>query len=204
MLWITPYLGLLVLAVSIGGLSYPILGYFLPLVFATLFLTALVSGRWFCGNLCPRGSFNDFWLLRISRKRKIPAFFKSMPFRVPAFLFLIGLMIYRILQTEGTVEQVGMVFVSMCILTTAAAIILGVIFSPRAWCRLCPMGTLQAFIGGGKRPLNFDPQKCVNCGVCKGVCPMQLDVNTRIPDPDCIRCERCINECPKKALSIAN
>jgi polyferredoxin len=62
MLKITPHLGIMVLIVSIGGIFYPKLGYFLLLVFASLMIIAPFRGRWFCGNLCPRGSFVDFWL----------------------------------------------------------------------------------------------------------------------------------------------
>ena len=75
MLKITPYLGIIVLIISLAGLFYPKLGCFLLLVFATLIIIAPFRGRWFCGNLCPRGSFVDFWLGPISRKVKIPSFF---------------------------------------------------------------------------------------------------------------------------------
>jgi polyferredoxin len=77
MLKITPYLGIMVLIVSIGGIFYPKLGYFLLLVFATLMIIAPFRGRWFCGNLCPRGSFVDFWLAPISRKVEIRQFLKA-------------------------------------------------------------------------------------------------------------------------------
>ena len=40
MLKATPYLGIMVLVVSIGGIFYPLLGYFLLLVFASLMLIA--------------------------------------------------------------------------------------------------------------------------------------------------------------------
>ena len=73
MLKITPYLGLIVIIVSLGGIFYPKLGYFLLLVFATLMIIAPFRGRWFCGNLCPRGSFVDFWLGPLSRKLPIPS-----------------------------------------------------------------------------------------------------------------------------------
>ena len=71
---ITPYLGIIVLIVSIGGIFYPKLGYILLLVFATLLIIAPFRGRWFCGNLCPRGSFVDFWLAPLSGRLRIPAF----------------------------------------------------------------------------------------------------------------------------------
>lgn len=200
MLKITPYLGIIVIIVSIGGIFYPKIGYFLLLVFATLMIIAPFRGRWFCGNLCPRGSFVDFWLGPISRKVKIPPIFRSMWFRIPIFIILMGFMIYRIIQTEGVVDKVGMVFVTLCIMTTTASILFGVLFSPRAWCTFCPMGTMQRSIGGSKYQLQVDKERCIDCGLCQKVCPMQLSVNEIMEKPDCVKCARCVEACPKEAL----
>ncbi len=200
MLKITPYLGILVLIVSIGGLFYPKLGYFLLLVFAALLLISPFKGRWFCGNLCPRGSFNDFWLGKISLRKKIPKFLKSMWLRIPVFIALMGFMIFRLYTTQGIIDKIGMVFVVMCIVTTSIAIFFGVLISPRAWCSFCPMGTMQRFLGGKRHQLKFDKEKCIDCGICSKVCPMHLKVNEITHKPDCIKCGRCVEKCPKKAL----
>ena len=202
MLKFTPYLGIMVLIVSIGGIFYPKLGYFLMLVFASLRIIAPFRGRWFCGNLCPRGSFVDFWLAPLSRKLKIPALFRSMWLRAPIFVALMGFMVFRIIQTEGIVDKIGMVFVTLCILTTSIAILFGVIIAPRTWCSFCPMGTLQRAMGGKKYQLKVDREKCIDCGKCQKVCPMQLSVNEILDKPDCIKCARCVEACPKHALSF--
>jgi len=202
MLKITPYLGIMVLIVSIGGIFYPKLGYFLLLVFASLMIIAPFRGRWFCGNLCPRGSFVDFWLAPLSRKLRIPPLFRSMWLRVPIFFALMGFMIFRVIQTEGIVDKIGMVFVTLCILTTSIAILFGVIIAPRTWCSFCPMGTLQRAMGGKKYLLKVDAKKCIDCGKCQKVCPMQLSVNEILDKPDCIKCARCVEACPKHALSF--
>jgi ferredoxin-type protein NapH len=202
MLKITPYIGIIVVIVSIGGLFYPKLGYFLLLVFASLMIISPFRGRWFCGNLCPRGSFNDFWLGPISRKAKIPTFFRSMRYRVPIFIALMGFMVYRIIGTQGLVDKVGMVFVTMCILTTSISILFGIAIAPRAWCSFCPMGTLQRTLGGMKYQLKVEKDKCIECGKCHKVCPMQLPVNEILEKPDCIKCARCVDACPKEALSF--
>ena len=118
MLKITPYLGVLVLIVSIGGLWYPALGYFMLLIFAAIFLISPFRGRWFCGNLCPRGSLVDFWISKISKKKKIPATLRSLWVRLPIFFLLMGFMGYRIAGIIGslnTFEKIGMVFVTMCL-----------------------------------------------------------------------------------------
>jgi ferredoxin-type protein NapH len=202
MLKITPYIGIMVLIVSIGGIFYPKLGYFLLLVFATLLIISPSRGRWFCGNLCPRGSFVDFWLGPISRKVKIPSSLKSMKVRVPIFVILMGFMIFRILGTNGIVDKIGMIFVTLCIITTSAAILFGVVIAPRAWCSFCPMGTIQRIVGRGKYQLKVDADKCIDCGKCQKVCPMQLPVNEIMDKPDCIKCGRCGEACPKNALSF--
>lgn len=202
MLKITPYLGIIVIIVSIGGIWYPKLGYFLLLVFATLFIISPFAGRWFCGNLCPRGSFNDFWLGKITLKKSIPKLFSSMWLRIPVFVLLMGFMIFRIIQTKGIIDKIGMVLVTMCIITTSIALILGIIISPRAWCTFCPMGTVQRFLGGKKFQLKLDMNKCINCKLCHKACPMQLPVNEILHKPDCIKCGRCIKACPKNALGF--
>ena len=199
---ITPYLGMVVLIVYIGGIFYPKLGYILLLVFATLLIIAPFRGRWFCGNLCPRGSFVDFWLAPLSRKLKIPPFLGSMWIRIPIFIALMGFMIYRLLGTQGVVDRIGMVFVTLCIITTSIAILFGVIIAPRTWCTFCPMGTLQRIMGGSKYQLKLDGDLCIDCKKCQKVCPMQLPVNEIQDLPDCIKCGRCIDACPKDALSF--
>jgi len=202
MLKITPYLGILVVIVSILGIWYPILGYFLIIVFATLLLIAPFKGRWFCGNLCPRGSFNDFWLSKISMKKNAPKLFSSLWLRIPIFILMMRMMVVRIIQTQGAFLKVGMVFVTICIVTTLIAILLGIFMHPRTWCTFCPMGTIQRQLGGKKYQLKFDKDKCIDCNLCNKVCPMHLTVNEISHKPDCIKCGRCIDVCPKKALKF--
>jgi len=202
MLKITPYLGILVVIVSIGGLWYPKLGYFLLIVFATLMVISPFKGRWFCGNLCPRGSFIDFWLSKITLKKKIPIFFRNLSLRIFIFSLMMGFMIFRLMTTEKLVDKIGMVFVIMCLVTTLIAIFFGILLSPRAWCTFCPMGTLQSWFGGKRFQLKFDKSKCIDCNICHDVCPMQLKANEIFNKPDCIKCGRCIIACPKKALSF--
>ncbi|MGB9132470.1 MAG: 4Fe-4S binding protein [Methanosarcina sp.] len=205
MLKITPYLGALVLIVSIGGLWYPALGYFMLLIFAAIFLSSPFRGRWFCGNLCPRGSLVDFWVSKISKKKKIPAALRSMWVRLPIFFLLMGFMGYRIVNIVGalnTFEKIGMVFVTMCLVTTAIAVLLGSYLSPRAWCSFCPMGTAQRLLGGKRYQLQLAKEKCINCKKCEKICPMQLKICENKTKSDCIKCGRCVVVCPKDALQF--
>ena len=48
--------------------------------------------------------------------------------------------------------------------------------------------------------------KCVSCGKCKSVCPMNVDMTDnsrrRLNGTECILCFRCVEECPTKALHL--
>ena len=202
MLKITPYLGILVIFISIAGLWYPKLGYFVPIIFLTLMIISPFKGRWFCGNLCPRGSFNDFWLGKITLNKKIPKFFGRIWLRIIIFILLFSFIITRLIFTKGLINKIGMVFIIMCIITTSIAILFGIFISPRAWCTFCPMGSIQRLFGKNKYQLKFNKKRCNKCGLCNSICPMQLKVNEISNKPDCIKCGRCIDICPKKALKF--
>ena len=144
MVWFLPL-------VIIGGLFYAPLGY---LVFAMmLFMLALsyFRKRFWCANLCPRGAFLDLLLSRVSLKKKIPGIFTRLKFRWLIFVVFMLVFAFRIITVEKNLYQVGFLFVQMCLVTTIISIVLGVTIRERAWCVICPMGTLQSKIGSLKK-----------------------------------------------------
>ena len=52
--------------------------------------------------------------------------------------------------------------------------------------------------------LKCDKEKCISCGKCKRVCPMNVDVTDnsrkRKNGTECILCMECVKNCPKDAL----
>ena len=146
MLKITPYIPILVPVVIIGGLFYPLFGYFLLIDMIALMLISPFKGRFFCGNLCSRGLFNDFILSKISRKIKIPVLFKNMAFRIIILILMMSFIVYRVIQSQGLVYKLGAILVSMYIMQTLVISIIAVTVSPRAWCHFCPAGTIQRFL----------------------------------------------------------
>ncbi|MCD4703269.1 MAG: 4Fe-4S binding protein [Methanosarcinaceae archaeon] len=205
MLKITPYIWLIVFIVSIGGLWFPILGYVMAVVMLTLMTTAVFRGRWFCGNLCPRGSLYDFTVSKMSQNRNVPSILSSYRVRIPVFVVTMGFMIYRLttaLGTQNTFDNIGTVLASMCVTMTIISVSMGTYLKPRAWCAICPMGTLQRVLGGSKYQLKMAHDKCIDCKICEKKCPMDLEVRDIGNNPDCIKCGRCVVACPKDALEF--
>jgi polyferredoxin len=105
----------------------------------------------------------------------------------------------------GDSYSIGRAFLIVLTVTTTAGIVLGALFKPRAWCQICPMGTLGNWISGGRQPLHVNAQ-CKDCKLCAKVCPMQLRPYENkagiLTDGDCIKCSSCVAACPIKALGF--
>ncbi len=136
MVWLLPL-------IVIGGFFYPLLGYLVAAMMATLLVLAVFHKRYWCTHLCPRGSFLDLVLARLARGRSIPRLFSNRTFRWAVFLGFMAFLAWRVSRSGGSLLAVGFVFVTMCLITTVIAVILGMPTKHRAWCVLCPMGTLQ-------------------------------------------------------------
>ncbi len=89
----------------------------------------------------------DLFLSKVSGQRSVPKIFMKPWFRWLIFVVFISFVVMRILQSGGSLIALGAVFVTMCVLTTVIAIILGIPMKHRSWCMICPMGTLQEYLG---------------------------------------------------------
>ena len=199
-----------ILLVFIGvGIIYPAIGLIAIICMLAPVLLAPFKGRYWCGNFCPRGSFYDNVIAKISPKKPIPAFFRSKGFRVFMVFFIIGIFTIQMYYAWGNLSAMGAVFVRIILITTIVGIVLGVIYHQRTWCSFCPMGTLASWFSSGKKPMPLQVEKsCVNCKICTTACPLQLSPYTAkemtegFTHSDCLKCSRCVEKCPKKALSF--
>lgn len=140
MVWILPL-------VLIGGIFYPLLGYLALAMMVFLLILSFFRGRYWCWNLCPRGAFLDIVLSKLSRNKPVPKIFTNQRFRWMIFVLFMTFLIIRLLRAGQSLIAIGIVFVTMCLITTIISVILGAMTKHRAWCIICPMGTLQDKIG---------------------------------------------------------
>ncbi len=97
-------------------------------------------------------------------------------------------------------QIIGIVFVGLTLV--------GSFFVRRVWCRFCPTGAslavLNRFKGFKWAPMlhiSKNKEKCTKCGVCKRVCPAQIDDvyeqrDGKIETSQCMLCARCVEMCP--------
>lgn len=186
------------------GWKYPWLGFAVPVAMLMGIAGGFVRGRYVCGNLCPRGSFFDRLIAPLAARREIPARLRSMPLRWGVLALLMGFMTWRLAADPADLDHWGLVFWSMCAITTVVGVVLALIFHPRSWCAVCPVGTLSNVLGGGRRQLGIDPD-CRECGRCQQSCTFDLPIVRHkgagvVQERDCLQCSVCAESCPTGAL----
>jgi polyferredoxin len=202
-------MGALFPVIVAAGWVYPLAGFFIPLCMVLGLGLAAFRGRTWCDWLCPRGSFEDAWLVRLSRQARIPEFFRRTPLRLAVLAFLMAMLTWQLLERWPDPYAIGAFFVLLLTVTTGVAVVLGMIYQQRAWCYLCPIGTLAHWLGKNRRPLTLAPERCTNCQLCTRGCPMQLQpavlkAAPRMPHGgDCLKCGLCVAACPRQALDFA-
>ncbi|MFD3158594.1 4Fe-4S binding protein [Haloimpatiens sp. FM7330] len=166
-------------------------------------------GRFWCGNICPRGNFYDRVISRYSNNKKVNKFLKSIYFRLGVIIFMFTMAGTGIKNSWGNTIAMGMVFYRLIVVTTIVGIILAFVYNHRVWCNFCPMGSIAAFINHlQSKKLNKNKlmvsNSCVNCKICEKNCPMGIKPyeykGSNINNSDCIQCERCVYTCPKKSI----
>ncbi|WP_243122167.1 4Fe-4S binding protein [Clostridium thermarum] len=173
----------------------------LPLVIS------IFRGRYWCGNLCPRGSLYDNLLFAFSNHKQVPRVLKSEIIRYTIVVIMLSTFFKGILSSKGDLFKIGMVFYKIIGITTLIGILLTLLYNERAWCNICPMGTLSNLISqlNDNRKLLNVGTNCISCRICSKKCPMGVAPYTHkgkgIDNPDCIQCGRCRKACPQKCIT---
>lgn len=169
-------------------------------------VVSIFKGRFWCGNICPRGSFYDNVLSKISKKKKVPKFLKSNFFRVLVIIVMMSIFAVGISKNWGNLYGIGLVFYRMIVITTIIGIVLSFFYNHRAWCNFCPMGSIAAFISKFRKSQKVlkVSSSCISCKICENQCPLGIVPyeykGDLLSHPDCIQCGKCLTVCPKKAI----
>ena len=164
----------------------------------------LIFGRGWCGYACWTAMVLDFLPYKVPEQpRKRIGWIRYITFAL-SLAFVSALFLARVRDMERIMFWS---FIAGNILYYITGIALAFAFKDnRAFCKyICP---ITVFL----KPMSYysllrvkcDKDKCIGCGKCRRVCPMNVDVtdNSRKREnaTECIMCMECVRNCPKKAL----
>ena len=164
----------------------------------------LIFGRGWCGYACWTAMVLDFLPFKTPRgpRRKL-GFIRYIVFAA-SLVFVGALFFFR----AGNIERIMFwAFIIGNVLYYAAGIALAFALKDnRAFCKyVCPVTVfLKPASYFSLFRIKCDKSKCVSCGKCRRVCPMDVDVTDnsrkRLNGTECILCMECVKACPKDAL----
>ena len=165
----------------------------------------LLFGRGWCGYACWTAMVLDFLPYRQPQK---PRKKKLGVLRYVTFALSVALVSGLFLMKVAHLEQIMFrMFLAGNVLYYIAGIALAFVFKDnRAFCKyLCPVTVfLKPMSYFSLLRVHCDESKCVHCGKCLRVCPMNVEVNKesrkRKNGTECILCYECTKSCPVKAL----
>ena len=196
-------------------------------VVGILLLYGLLFGRWICGFLCPFGLIQELvhkirtpklgkgrvtrvlsgfkYLLLVFFVGIFPLVYAGYEFPLPAFCKYIcpagtlegavGLLANP--ENESMLGMLGPLFTWKFLLLVV--FLVGSVFIYRFFCRFfCPLGAIYGIFNRVSLVgVKLDRPTCTDCGLCVGVC--QMDIR-RVGDRECIQCGECIDVCPVGAI----
>lgn len=164
----------------------------------------LIFGRGWCGYACWTAMVLDFLPYKVPEQpRKKLGWIRYITFSV-SLIFVAALFLAQV----GNMERIMFwAFLVGNILYYAVGIALAFLFKDnRAFCKyICPITVfLKPMSYFSLLRIKCDKEKCVSCGKCRRVCPMNVDMtdNSRKREngTECILCFECVKNCPKDAL----
>ncbi len=170
--------------------------------FPLVFLSVLVTGRSWCGVLCPMGAASE-WMNRIGRKRAVPAWLRWEGTPIASFL------IVTILGQTVGVRDYPSAILEVFGATLLAALAVGYFYGQgqkkRAWCRhACPIGLLLGVFSrlGAVDLVPKRPEGGGDAYDTRGLCPTMIDLRRKTESRHCVMCARCVAPDKPGALEL--
>lgn len=164
----------------------------------------LIFGRGFCGYACWTAMVLDFLPHKIPEKPRLKIGWIRYVTFVISLVFVSALFLAQV----GNIEKIMFIaFIIGNIIYYVVGITLAFAFKDnRAFCKyICPITVfLKPMSYFSLLRIKCDKNKCISCGKCKSVCPMDVDITDnsrkRKNGTECILCFECSKNCPKDAL----
>ncbi|MTI47034.1 4Fe-4S binding protein [Sporosalibacterium faouarense] len=97
-------------------------------------------GKIHCSHYCPRGSFLGKFLGKISLNNNPPKWMRGKLAKNILLIVMITLLTISMIHAKGDFSKIAFSLFRFMGSSFIVGILMGIIFRPRSWCTVCPMG----------------------------------------------------------------
>jgi hypothetical protein len=112
------------------------------------------EGKVHCQKYCPRGSLLAKFLNRISFNNNPPKMMTKKQFKHGLLILMMTVFSLSMLHTGGDFNKIAFAMFRFMSVSMLLGIIMGVVYRPRTWCVVCPMGHAAGLIKKTQDNLN--------------------------------------------------
>ncbi|WAI02158.1 4Fe-4S binding protein [Methanogenium organophilum] len=161
-----------------------------------LILLTFVTGRTFCGHICPVGTIQELASRLPGKKYLIQNRTAPQAIRLVVLAGVITGIFYSVNLPAYTGVEAFFSFALTTGFLVFAAILIASVFVYRPFCRfLCPFGAVFAAGTAVGKTCIARTDACIGCRKCEKVCPTG-EAGPHERKPECYLCGRCIDVCP--------
>lgn len=172
-------------------------------IFFLFILVVFITGRIFCGYLCPIGAVQELAYDVPVKKVKV---LQKHALSIVRLVLLLIFFAAAFFLSVGILNYFGIVqFFSLNVASIFFFIFLGILFISlfvyRPFCRIvCPVGALYSIASMMSRLKLRRTKVCTDCKKCEAECPTNEAKRDDLKG-ECYLCGRCVEVCPEDALS---
>ena len=103
-------------------------------------------GKVHCRSYCPRGSLLGRFLEKVSLQKTLPKFMTTKKFKYALLGVMVTVFSISMFHAGLNYNRIAFSMFRFMTMSLAIGIIMGVVYKPRSWCVVCPMGTGSGLI----------------------------------------------------------
>lgn len=129
---------ILFIGLSIIDIRFGLLGFICMTV--PIYHALRGRGKIHCSHYCPRGSLLGNFLKNISLQNNLPKWVKIKTAKKVLLTWMMVMFTISLINAGSNINRIALAIFRIMTSSLALGVIMGIIFKPRTWCQVCPMG----------------------------------------------------------------
>lgn len=127
------FIGLSIIDIRFGLLGFICMG-------VPIYHALRGRGKIHCSHYCPRGSLLGNFFKNVSLQNNLPKWIKIKTAKKVLLTWMMVMFTISLINAGPNINRIALAIFRLMTSSLALGVIMGIIFKPRTWCQVCPMG----------------------------------------------------------------